>query len=94
MQYSKGMTTNDLFLRSYHRYPEKTCLIDRGQKYTYGEVNAESNRLANAMRGLGIQKGDKVALLSKDRKEFVFAYVGLSKIGVAMVPLNHSCVAR
>jgi len=52
MQYSKGMTSNDLFLRSYYRYPEKTCLVDKGQKYTYREVNRESNRLANAMRGL------------------------------------------
>jgi fatty-acyl-CoA synthase len=94
MQYSKGMTTNDLFLRSYSRHPEKICLIDKGKKHTYGEVNAESNRLANALRGLGIGKGDKVAVLSKDRKEFVSAYVGLSKIGAVMVPLNHRCVAR
>jgi fatty-acyl-CoA synthase len=94
MQYSKGMTTNDLFLRSYYRYREKICLIDGGQKYTYGEVNGESNRLANALLGLGIQKGDKVALLSKDRKEFVLGYLGLSKIGAVMVPLNHRCVAR
>ncbi len=46
------------------------------------------------MRGSGIGKGDKVALLSKDRKEFVLAFLGLSKIGAAMVPLNHRCVAR
>jgi fatty-acyl-CoA synthase len=94
MQYSKGMTTNDLFLRSYSRHPGKVCLIDRGQRHTYEEVYGESNRLANALRGLGIRKGDRVALLSKDRKEFVLAYVGLSKIGAVMVPLNHRCVAR
>ena len=94
MQYSKGMTTNDLFLRSYYRYPEKTCLVDKGQKYTYREVNRESNRLANAMRGLGIRKRDKVALLSKERKEFAAMYMGLSKIGAVMVPLNYRCVAR
>lgn len=94
MRYSKGMTTNDLFLRSNHRYPEKICLIDGEQKYTYSEVNGEANRLANAMQGLGIQKGDKIALLSKDRKEFVLTYVGLSKMGAVIVPLNYRCVAR
>ena len=94
MQYRRGMTTNDLFLRSYHRYPEKTCLIDKGQRYTYREVNEESNRLANAMQSLGIRKGDKIALLSKDRKEFAAGFVGFSKIGAVMVPLNYRCVAR
>ena len=92
--YSKGMTTNDLFLRAWHRHPDKRCLIDGIYSYSYREVNQESNRFANAMRGLGVQKGEKVALLAKDRKEFVFAYVGLSKIGAVMVPLNYRCVAR
>lgn len=94
MQSSRGMTTHDLFLRSRYRYPEKTCLIDRGRRYTYREVNEESNRLANALRGLGMRNGDKIALLSKDRKEFAASFVGFSKIGAVMVPLNYRCVAR
>jgi acyl-CoA synthetase (AMP-forming)/AMP-acid ligase II len=88
------MTTNDLFLRSCYRYPDKICLIDGERKSSYREVNRESNRFADAMRGLGVKKGDKVALLSKDRKEFVYAYIGLSKIGAVMVTLNYRSVAR
>ena len=94
VMYSRGMTTNDLFLRSCYRYPDKTCLIGGERKYNYQEVNRESNRFANALRGLGVEKGEKVALLSKDRNEFVFSYLGLSKIGAVMVTLNYRFVAR
>ena len=94
MQYSKGMTTTDLFLRSVYRYPKKNALLDAKYKYSYQGLNSESNRLANAFLRMGIKKGDKVALLTKDCKEFVFAYLGLSKIGGVMVPLNYRCVAK
>jgi fatty-acyl-CoA synthase len=94
MQYSKGMTTNDLFLRSVYRHPEKKALIDGKYRYTYAGLNSEVNQLANAFLRLGIRKGEKVALLAKDCKEFVFAYLALSKIGAVMVPLNYRCVAK
>jgi acyl-CoA synthetase (AMP-forming)/AMP-acid ligase II len=94
MQCSKGMTTNDLFLRSVYRHPEKKALIDGKYRYTYAGLNNEVNQLANAFLRLGIRKGEKVALLAKDCKEFVFAYLALSKIGSVMVPLNYRCVAK
>jgi fatty-acyl-CoA synthase len=94
MQYSRGMTTNDLFLRSVYRHPEKKALIDGKYRYTYAGLNAESNRLAHAFLKLGIRKGDRVAVLAKDCKEFVFSYLALSKIGSVMVPLNYRCVAK
>jgi acyl-CoA synthetase (AMP-forming)/AMP-acid ligase II len=94
MIYNKGMTTNDLFLRAFYRHPGEKALIDGRFKYSYEDLNKESSRLANAILSLGIKKGDKVALLAKNCKEFVFMYLGLSKIGGVMVPLNYRCVAR
>jgi fatty-acyl-CoA synthase len=94
MQYSKGMTTNDLFLRSVYRHPDKKALVDGKYSYTYAVLNREVNKLANAFLRLGIRKGDKIALLAKDCKEFVFTYLALSKIGSVMVPLNYRCVAK
>ena len=94
MIFNKGMTTNDLFLRAFYRHPGKKALIDGRYKYSYEDLNKESNRLANAILSLGIKKGEKVALLAKNCKEFVFMYLGLSKIGGVMVPLNYRCVAR
>lgn len=94
MIYNKGMTTSNLFLRAFYRHPEEKALIDGRYKYSYEDLKKESNRLANAILSLGIKKGEKVALLAKNCKEFVFMYLGLSKIGVVMVPLNYRCVAR
>jgi fatty-acyl-CoA synthase len=94
MVYSKGMTTNDLFLRTCHRYPEKMALIDRSYRYSYRELNKESNKLANAFLNLGVKKGEKLAILAKDCKELVFMYLASSKIGATWVTQNYRCVAR
>ncbi len=94
MSCSQGMTTNDLFRRSLYRYPQKVALIDGLYRYTSAGLNGESNRLANALMNLGIKKGDRVALLAKDCREFAFLYFALSKMGSVMVPLNYRCVAK
>ena len=94
MTTSQCMTTKDLLLRSVRRYPQKTAVIDGTYKYSYSKLNHECNRLANSLSERNIKKGDRVALLTKNRKEFVISYFALSKIGAVLVPLNHRCVAR
>lgn len=94
MTYSKCMTTTDLFLRSCARHPRKTVLIDGEYRYSYSELNDLCNRLANALAKRNIRKGDRVALLTKNCKEFVISYFALPKIGAVLVPLNHRCVAK
>ena len=92
--YSRCMTTNDLFVRSCKRFPRKTALIDGPFQYSYSELGEQAGRLANSLRGRGIQEGERVALLMKNCKEFVVAYFALPKIRAVLVPLNHRCVAR
>jgi len=94
MTSGNGMTTKELFLRSVRRYPQKTALIDGTFKYSYSELNHRCNELANGLWERNIKKGDRVALLAKNCKEFVISYFALSKIGAVLVPLNHRCVAR
>ena len=94
MTYNKCMTTTDLFLRSCTRHPQKTAVIDGQYRYSYSELNDQCNRLANGLSERGIKKGDRVALLTKNCKEFVISYFALPKIGVVLVPLNHRCVAK
>ena len=88
------MTTNDLFGRSVLRYPDKTALIDGKYRYSYREVGEESGRIANAIMNSGVDKGESVAILAKDCKEFIFLYLGCSKAGALFVPLNYRCVSR
>jgi fatty-acyl-CoA synthase len=94
MTYSKCMTTTDLFLRSCTRNPQKTAVVDGKYRYSYSELNDQCNRLASGLSERGIKKGDRVALLAKNCKEFVISYFALPKMGAVFVPLNHRCVAR
>ena len=57
-------------------------------RLTFAELNARSNRIANAFVAAGIQKGERVALLLMNSAEFVEAFFALGKVGAVVVPLN------
>jgi carnitine-CoA ligase len=57
-------------------------------EFTYGEVNAEADRLARGLDGLGIRKHDHVAVMLHNCPEFVFITFALSKIGAVAVMIN------
>lgn len=64
----------------------KLALIWEGEpgdtrKYTYFELNREVNRFANALRGLGVGKGDRVVIYMPPLPETVFAMLASAKIG-------------
>jgi acyl-CoA synthetase (AMP-forming)/AMP-acid ligase II len=59
-----------------------------GQSRTYAELDERTNRLANALRGLGLEHGDRVATWMGDVVEYVELYVAAAKAGLVMVPLN------
>lgn len=66
----------------------KTALIWGDRSWTYAELNSEVNRLANGLSGLGMVKGDRVAVLGRNCAEYVVIYFALAKLGAIMVPIN------
>ncbi|GAB1545342.1 long-chain fatty acid--CoA ligase [Scytonema sp. NUACC21] len=74
--------------RGHHFFPNKTALIFEERSFTYKELNEISNRVANALRKLGIERGERVALLLPNIPEFIFSYLGILKIGAIAVSLN------
>jgi acetyl-CoA synthetase len=74
--------------------PEQTAVVwcdDKGaeNKFNFREIMENSNRAANALKKLGIKKGDVVMLILKRRYEFWFLSVALHKIGAACIPATH-----
>ncbi|MEC4813184.1 MAG: long-chain fatty acid--CoA ligase [Scytonema sp. PMC 1069.18] len=69
-------------------FPEKTALIFENQFFTYTHLNQLVNRVANGLRGLGIRKGDRVALFLPNIPEFIISYLGILKIGAVAVSIN------
>ncbi len=68
--------------------PERDCVIFENSRYSYGEVAERVNRLANALLDMGVQKGDRVAILQVNCNQFVEVYFATAKIGAIFVPLN------
>lgn len=77
--------------------PERLALVDdtTGLRYTYRQLNERANRLASVLRDqMQIGKGDRVAILTKNRVEFLDALFATGKLGAILVPLNWRLVAR
>ena len=76
-----------------HR-PLKVALYTQSNEFTFSQINAESNKVANALRKLGLRSGETVALLSTDSKEWVTAFFGVLKSGAIAAGLNTLLTAK
>ena len=59
-----------------------------GRQISYGELRSTTSRMAHALTSLGIQRGDRVALLLHDSPEFVEAFIATCSLGAIAVPIN------
>jgi long-chain acyl-CoA synthetase len=59
-----------------------------GRWYNNVEMNIESNRLGNALKSLGIQKGDRVAIQMPNNPVVLWSFPAVYKIGAVAVPMN------
>ncbi len=66
----------------------KEALIFDGHTISYRELEEQAGRTANALAALGIQKGDRVAIMLPNIPEFVYTFYGLQKLGAVAVPFN------
>lgn len=82
------LTVGNILTRNAINFPGKEAIIFEGKRITYGELNQRVNRLANALLGLGIKKGDKVSILFQNSNQFIESYFAVAKIGGVAVSLN------
>ncbi len=67
--------------------------FERNRRFTFAQLNARANRVANGLLAKNIRPGDRVATLLKNGIEFVETYFAVAKIGAVMVPVNWRLVA-
>jgi long-chain acyl-CoA synthetase len=79
---------------SADRYPSRPALVFYGRRVTYRDLDAATNRFANALSGLGIRKGDRVAIMLPNLPQSVIAYYGALKLGAVVVQVNPLYVDR
>jgi acyl-CoA synthetase (AMP-forming)/AMP-acid ligase II len=76
-------------LRTYAQlYPHKDAVRDSQRSLTFRQWHERANRLANALLGSGLEKGDRVAILAYNCLEWLEIYVALGKAGLVAVPIN------
>jgi cyclohexanecarboxylate-CoA ligase len=76
------------FLRSgAEAHPERVYVTDGTSTTTYGQLRERVVRLATGLRGLGIRRGDKVAVQMPNWAEFATITIALSRLGAVLVPI-------
>jgi crotonobetaine/carnitine-CoA ligase len=70
------------------QYPDHVVFQFRDDPITLSELNDGINQAANGYLALGIQPGDKVAIMLPNCPEFLYSWFGLNRIGAVEVPIN------
>jgi long-chain acyl-CoA synthetase len=70
------------------RQPDKTAVVQGTEHLTYGELWAQSLGQAAAIRELGVQPGDRVALMSPNITDFPRSYYAILAAGAVVVPIH------
>ena len=85
------MLFHDIFA---HHPKEREAIIDQDRSVTYGEFQDLVERWAAYFEALGVKKGDRVGLVSKNCLEFIVTYFAVIKAGGVIVPINFQLVPR
>ena len=73
-------------------HPSRMGARDLERSMTFLQWNSRACRLANGLLGLGLKKGDRVAVLAYNAVEWVEIYIAAAKAGLVAVPLNFRLV--
>jgi long-chain acyl-CoA synthetase len=85
---------HELLSESARRFPQKTAITFYGTRITYRELDDQSNRFGNALKGLGVKRGDRVTVMLPNVPHCVIAYYAILKIGAIVVQTNPLYVER
>src|SRR5918994_3778689 len=84
----------DAIRRSAARSPEKDALIFGERRWSYAELDAGANRVANALLERGLEKGDRVAAYGRNSDAYVLLWLGCVRVGLIHVPVNYHLVGE
>ena len=91
---NKSLTVPDMIEESIDKFPNNIAIEFEDKSYTYSDLDKESNQVANWAIKKGYKTGDVVALLMENKPEFIFIWLGLSKLGITIACLNNNIKSK
>ena len=86
--YGGEWTIGSVLASRAERQPDREIVRFEDEAVTYGGLDETANRVANALAGLGLAKGDRVAVMLGNRPEYLGLWFGIARAGLVEVPLN------
>jgi fatty-acyl-CoA synthase len=83
------MNTAEFLTISASIVPEREALVCGDVRLNYLQVQERVNRLANALTDLGIERGNKVAIMALNSHQYIETYYACAKLGAVFAPLNY-----
>ncbi len=88
VKYPRERCIHQLFEEQVDKSPEATAVVYADECLSYGELNAQANRLAHHLIGLGVKPDDRVAICVERSLEMVIGLLAILKAGGAYVPMD------
>lgn len=88
------MILTETLTKALKLFPQKQAIVCGGKHWTYQEFCDRINRLSHCLKGFGIKKDDKVAILHPNCHTFLEAYYAIPQIGAISVPINYRLSPR
>lgn len=86
------MTLGELLEFQCLRYRDLECVVVpwTGARWTYGQLEHESNRLARGLLAKGIQRGDRIGVMAGNCEEYVSLFFAAARVGAILVVINNT----
>jgi long-chain acyl-CoA synthetase len=82
------ISLNQLFEQSAEKFENHTAITFENQSMTYGELNQKIKKLAGSLYRLGLEKGDRVAIMLPNCPQYVISYYAALMCGATIVQIN------
>ena len=83
------MLPHDFLKRAARHFPDKLAVVDEPKHFTYKELQSRANQWSHGLLSLGVEKGERVAILSPNTHWMLESFFGVARIGAVLVPMNY-----
>lgn len=83
-----SLTVGELLSAQVRKTPDAVAVVDHDRSFDFRTLNVRVNRLAHALAARGVSRGDRIAILSENRAEYLEAAYAAAKLGAILAALN------